>query len=109
MSKRIINTFIGKIEILKIPGDGNCLFATVCTQLYGTIPRNVQHHQKITMLRKLVSSHILKHPEIYQSSLLAAATEAFPYPTNESDNAIISRFIDGLKEDGFWGGVEKSH
>jgi hypothetical protein len=73
MSKLIIKTFIGKIEILKIPGDGNCLFAAVCTQLYGTIPGNAQHHQKIMMLRQLVSSHILKHPEIYKSSVLVSA------------------------------------
>jgi hypothetical protein len=56
------------------------------------------------MLRELVRSHILKNPEIYQSSLLAAATEAFANPANKNENAIISRFIDCLKENGFWGG-----
>jgi hypothetical protein len=89
---------------LKIPADGYCLFASVYTQLYEPIPGNAQHHQKIIMLRELVSSHILKNPEIYQSSLLAAATEAFANPANKNDNAIISRFIACLKENGFWGG-----
>jgi hypothetical protein len=69
-----------------------------------TIPGNAQQHRKIMMLRKLVSSHILKNPKIYQISLLASATEAFPNLSNGNDNAIISRFIDSLKEDGFWGG-----
>jgi Holliday junction resolvase RusA-like endonuclease len=108
MNQRIINSFEGPIKILKIPGDGNCLFSSISVKLYDTKPGSQQHTQKTKMLRKLASDHIIKNMPVYWENLQIVAREAFPN-SKEDNNALVKKYADSLTKDGFWGGEAAIH
>jgi hypothetical protein len=76
--------------------------------IYDTKPGSHQHTQRITILRKLVSAHIIKNRPIYWENLQIVAREAFPN-SNEGDNALVKKYANSLTKDGFWGGKAPLH
>lgn len=98
----------GQLRVIKIPGDGNCLFSSLCSQLFQLEVGSVQHKEKVRGLREEVSNFIFTHAweDRYRNCIVCRIAEEMPHWVNLNYSSQVRKFIDFLSTDGNWGGEE---
>lgn len=90
--------------LLRIPGDGDCLFGSIANQLYGVNPNDESFKPHSLYLRDVAVTDIQLHPDVYYEDLEAMACELI-----EGSAAPVQKvlaYIERLRSPGYWGGAE---
>nr|XP_029725342.1 uncharacterized protein LOC115265206 [Aedes albopictus] len=90
--------------LLRIPGDGDCLFGSIANQLYGVNPNDESFKPHSLYLRDVAVTEIQLHPDVYYEDLEAMACELI-----EGSAAPVQKvlaYIERLRSPGYWGGAE---
>lgn len=99
-----------KIEVCRIPPDGNCLFGATVHQRYYLQVNSDEYIQKAAELRKEVVAHIKSNFKRYERTLLGRVygkscdNDNRTRIENIEENA--TKFLDYLSKDAIWAGVE---
>lgn len=100
MAVNVDDRFIN-VNVLKIEGDGNCLFASLVHQLHD-VKTNSQEHKKLTTdLRQEVVQHIRENIVRYKQAIKSRLN----YDGKNIDEACVT-YLEKLSEEGHWGGPE---
>lgn len=96
------------LDVLKIPGDGNCLFAAFVHQIHLVKLNSTEHKVFTTELRQKVVNHIKQNLESYVRAIKGRLQEKSELATKSPDYTIAEceSFIEELAKPNFWGGAE---
>lgn len=111
---QLSNGIFSKIELYRIPADGNCLFGATVHQRYNLIVNSDEYNQRVANLRKEVVAHIKTHLKRYERTLFGHV-----YATRCDDDKKIKiqaveedskKFLDNyLSKYTAWAGPEAIH
>lgn len=97
----------GSLVILKIPGDGNCLFTALAHQIWSQIPGTEQNELHTRTLRRLVVSYYREKIHTFGERLLPQAQAIFPELVGMLSPAeLVEHYLNQLSKPQFWGGEE---
>lgn len=97
-----------KIGIVEIPKDGNCIFGASIHQLYHLEIGSDLYHKQVLDLRKIVVTHIRENFEKYEADIMNRIYEKCNKKKSEIEDIKneCEKYIDGLSNQGNWGGLE---
>lgn len=95
-------------EVIKVAGDGNCLFASIAHQIFNFDAQSTIHQAMTMTLREMVVSYIEanRNDPTFNMLINNRMIEEFPEWLELSNDLSTRRFLDMLAQDGFWGGEE---
>lgn len=103
----VMNGEVKSLQIIKIDGDGRCLYAALAHQIFDLKVNSVQHNDKTNEVREQVVEHIRNHMDDFEMELTSRVLDI---KTNEDihDMAAERKFIVNvcLPKKRFWGGGE---
>lgn len=104
-----INDRLMNVNVIKVKGDGNCLFAALVLQLYYLKNETEEHSLKTAELRRKVVVHIRdnfdKYKQVIEGRILEEAEENGEQVT-DLENQCYSFIEEDLPKAGRWGGME---
>lgn len=91
----IVDSAQGQLRVIVIPGDGNCLFSALSSQLFKLDVRSIQHKEKVQGLRKEVSNFIYTHAweERYRNCIVCRIAEEMPQWVNLEYRIQVGKFV----------------
>lgn len=96
-----------KLSVVKMPGDGSCLFHSITHQLFGHKACSVQHQKASKQLRQEVVKHIKAHFSSYESELKGRVYETVNEDKIEDMNSECLFILNNcLPDNSFYGGSE---
>lgn len=96
-----------RLVMLKIAGDGSCLFASIVHQLEGHDIRSGAHRIAVQRLRREIVDFLALNWRRYEQQILAEATALnAEWPNEDQKEAVIERHIRKLRKPRTWGGCE---
>lgn len=107
-----VHTDEGVLRVLCMPGDGDCLFASLGHQIWGSPPNTEDIKFRIRTLRAIAVDFFKEHLTQWTDRLHAQAVVAFTecgwssMCANTPANQLVQHYLQCLKQPGFWGGEE---
>lgn len=92
-----------QINVLKIKGDGSCLFASVIHQLECVKVDTEEHFKQTAALRQKVVQHIKENIDKYKQTILCRDDVTVK---DKNEDKACEEFLDELSKSTFWGGME---
>lgn len=103
----IVTSYGDNLKMLPVPGDGNCLFASIVHQLENLDSKSPSHKPAVIELRRKSVDYLERHWMEYELQILAEAVKRrMIWPNEQQKVEIIRKHINNLREDGFWAGSE---
>lgn len=98
MNMEIVETALGNITVIKAAGDGNCLFSTICCQLYNSKVGSTLHNESVRVLRGRVASYLRKHAgeTRYKNCIICRISEEMPHLVGLTYDTQVDQFINFL-------------
>lgn len=102
----------GVLQVLRIPGDGDCLFSSLSHQIWGSLPGTEQLAFHNRTLRSLVVHHFNQHLAEWSDRIHAQAVAAFTdlglasVCLELSVSQLVQHYLQCLRQPGFWGGED---
>lgn len=97
-----------KVKVLLIPGDGNCIFSSLCHQLNGFAISSELHKEGTRRLRRTVVEHIWhnRYTIRIKNAITTRVMEDWPRSSNDNYDDQVNVVLSYLQTDGNWGGQE---
>lgn len=95
-------------EVVKIPGDGNCLFGAITHQLFQYEPHTIMYKAMVATLREMAVQFVWNNsfePDII-AQVISRTNDEFPELTGRNMEQTMVNFARHLSRDGTWGGSE---
>lgn len=90
--------------VLRIPGDGDCLFGSVVHQVYGVTPTHHLFRHYKRQLREAAVNEIMENFELYADQLVIFAEESIQ--ENSSMEVKVRKYLENMWSDGVWVGAD---
>lgn len=104
--KREANNRLGILKVIKMPADGNCLFAACVNQLYRIKSETNQHKELVNNLRHDVCQYINENFSRFNRIIELRLKDEHPNHSIASIHKMRDNFVKQLERSGFWGGTE---
>lgn len=98
--------YSGSVDVISVPGDGNCFFHSVIQQMTGWTTFDTKFRNKSAELRKAVVQHLQNHKERMRDVLLGEIATLMEYNNYGTDEEKIIKFLPDLEKEGTWAGTE---
>ncbi|XP_063219784.1 uncharacterized protein LOC134529523 isoform X2 [Bacillus rossius redtenbacheri] len=111
-SMHFLSPEMGRFRVVRIPGDGSCLFHALCHQLTGADPSSPAAWERAQQLRRYVVRHIRDHLDDYRVQLEDTLAELAPRygrpdQAGRFPDEAVDRYLRDLgRAGGSWGGLE---
>lgn len=107
--KRYVDQRLGTVKVVRISGDGDCLFGACAHQLYRAKIDSDEHKNLVSELRQKVCEHINDNFGQFERVIklrILEELEGKVIPASSIDEACKDFVEKGLSKPGFWGGSE---
>lgn len=104
MMECIVDNRGDRYWLLKIPGDGDCLFGSIVHQVYGVTPKHPMFKTHSHQARLTAVDEIRSHLPYYYDQIACHANDEFPADCSIEDK--VEWYLAKLESSGFWGGEE---
>lgn len=104
--KREANNRYGTLKVIKMPADGNCLFAACVNQLYRIKSETNQHKELVNKLRHDVCQYINEKISPFNHIIELRLKDEHPNHSIASIHKMHDNCVKQLERSGFWGGTE---
>lgn len=107
METELVNVNEGVAEVLRIPGDGNCLFSALAHPIWKCDPRTSLGRMYQGTLRTAAVQFYRNRMNDWMEQLYAHAIVALPQKADNIPPAeLVNNFLSCLSKSGFLGGEE---
>lgn len=103
---REANNCYGTVKVIKMPADGDCLFAACVNQLYRIKSETNQHKELVGKLRRDVCQYINENFSRFKHIIELRLKDEHPSDSIASIHEMRDNFVKQLNRSGYWGGTE---
>lgn len=100
----------GKVKVVNVPGDGNCLFYAIVQQLSGRKVFDAKFYGDAMHLRKAtveyLRGHMVEMKDVILNEIIAMRNESLENLTDEQLKDKMEQHLQNLEKDGTWAGGE---
>lgn len=100
----------GRVKVIEVPGDGNCLFYAIIQQLSGRKTFDALFYKEAMNLRQATVEYLKVHMaemrDVIISEIIMAANESVDQLTDLQLEEKINQHLQNLARDGTWAGAE---
>lgn len=96
------------VRLITIPGNGNCLFASLCHQIFGYDISSNAHREAVASLRREVVAFLWANKGLtkVRHAVITRISDEWPYLRDANYSDKLAKVLGYLQGDGHWGGEE---